>query len=318
MDIWIASSTKPGRAGWAWINDRGAQGRGVAEGASAPRAELAAVVGALAASEGPVTVRCANKNLVETGRTWMAQWRAAGWRKKGGIANLDLVMALNDAVHGREVTWEVLASDDPRAAVAKERAQQALIDIAPPPPEAPKEGRPRVAASTATVVVYTDGGCRGNPGPGGWGALLVHVPSDKARGLRGGEALTTNNRMEMGGAIAALEAIREGEDVEIRTDSRYLADMATKWLSGWKRNGWVRKGQDGPGEIKNLDLVKRLDALLATHRVRWTWVKGHAGEPGNEFVDGLTNRAMDAVQRGADPAADERYERSPIHVPRPT
>ena len=158
------------------------------------------------------------------------------------------------------------------------------------------------------LLAWTDGGCRGNPGPGGWGFLLVHLATGSALERRGGEAQTTNNRMEMTAAIEVLEALTRPSDVEIRSDSRYLVDMCRTWMKGWKQRGWTKKG----GQIKNLDLVKRLDELSAVHRITWTWVRGHAGDPGNEFVDLLTNLAMDSVQGGGDGVAERRHERSPI------
>jgi ribonuclease HI len=171
------------------------------------------------------------------------------------------------------------------------------------------ERRPLVPRSPARVVVYCDGGCRGNPGVGGWAALMLDTETGRGRTLRGGEAHTTNNRMEMQGAIAALAALHGGRrSVEIRTDSKYVADMCEKWLAGWKRAGWRRK--EGP--IKNLEMVQQLDGLLQQHEVRFVWVKGHAGEPGNEYADDHTNRAMDLVQRGGDPSLDERHDPAPI------
>jgi len=164
------------------------------------------------------------------------------------------------------------------------------------------------------LVAYTDGGCRGNPGIGGWGYLLIHLPTNVALEARGGAAQTTNNRMEMLAAIEALRSLkRPGQAIEIRSDSKYLVDMATKWMGGWKRKGWKRKGK---APIKNLDLVKELDALLQKHDVSWRWVKGHAGEPGNEFADQLTNDAMDAQQLGMGAAARRRHPVSPLQVPR--
>ena len=158
------------------------------------------------------------------------------------------------------------------------------------------------------MVVYTDGGCRGNPGPGGWGYLVLN-PEGTALAVRGGESQTTNNRMEMSAAILALESLPPGE-VEVRTDSRYLVDMATKWMAGWKRRGWRKPD----GEIKNLDLVQRLDGLLCARKITWTWIRGHSGEPGNEFVDRLTNLAMDAVQRGTKPEATQLFSSHPVKV----
>ncbi len=158
------------------------------------------------------------------------------------------------------------------------------------------------------VLAYTDGGCRGNPGPGAWAFLLVDLASGAALERAGGEPHTTNNRMEYLAAITALESLRVPSEVEIRTDSKLLVNTATTWMKGWKAKGWKKKG----GEIKNLDLVKRLDGLLQAHTVRWTWVRGHAGNPGNERVDELANLAMDSLQAGASPALEQRHSKSPV------
>jgi ribonuclease HI len=145
------------------------------------------------------------------------------------------------------------------------------------------------------VVIYTDGGCRGNPGPGGWAFLVINPQS--------GSAQTTNNRMELMGAIMALRSLRrDGLAVVLHSDSQYVIKAASEWIPGWKARGWRRK----EGELKNVDLLKDLDALGARHQVSWQWVRGHAGNPGNERVDALTNQAMDALQAGGDPAFEQR------------
>ena len=132
------------------------------------------------------------------------------------------------------------------------------------------------------VDIYTDGACSGNPGPGGWGAILVYNGAEKV--LSGGEAETTNNRMELTGAIRALEALREPCQVTLYTDSQYLANAVNLgWLRSWKRLGWKRK--DGP--LKNPDLWQRLDTLLETHKTRFVWVKGHAENEYNNRCDAL-------------------------------
>jgi ribonuclease HI len=165
------------------------------------------------------------------------------------------------------------------------------------------------------VIIYTDGGCRGNPGVGGWGVLLIDVPSGRSMSLRGGEKDTTNNRMEIQAAIEGLSVMkRPGQAVEIRSDSKYLIDMCTTWMHSWKRKGWVKKG----GEIKNLDLIKQLDLLLAKHIVSWKWVQGHSGEPGNDFVDQLANEAMDDIKSGTSATAEKRYESVPIAIQLPS
>jgi ribonuclease HI len=157
--------------------------------------------------------------------------------------------------------------------------------------------------SAFDIVAWTDGGCRGNPGPGGWGFLLVNCASRDCLDRCGGEAETTNNRMEILAAIMALRSLkREGLRVLVHSDSQYLIKAATEWIGGWKRRGWKR--QDGA--LKNVDLLQELDRLIGIQHVSWRWVKGHAGDPGNERADALTNRAMDAVQAGLDPAWSER------------
>lgn len=148
------------------------------------------------------------------------------------------------------------------------------------------------------VVIYTDGGADPNPGPGGWGVVLLHGASGQVKELSGGEAHTTNNRMEMTAAIRALEALREPCEVELYTDSQYLKNGITKWLPGWVQRGWLRKD----GELKNEDLWRRLAELVATHRIRWGWVKGHAGNRYNERADQLATAAIRAI-RSRRPAA---------------
>lgn len=319
VEVWLSSAAKPGRGAWAWASTANGHGEGVEDGASGHRMELLSAVQALRATPGDVRVLAASGTLVETGRTWLHDWRSKGWRKKGGIASLDLVQELSTLMAGRTVEWEQIGSDDVRVEAVKDRARAAM-EAAGPLPKAPAEAekaRLDVASTKANVLVYTDGGCRGNPGGvGGWGALLIHVASDKARALRGGVPDTTNNRMEMTGAIEALNAIAPGPTIEIRSDSKYLVDMCTKWMAGWKRRGWKR-GSDQPEAIKNLDLVKQLNELISKQKVTWTWVRGHAGEPGNEFADALTNAAMDDVAKGRDGRSDERFERSPIAIAGP-
>jgi ribonuclease HI len=138
------------------------------------------------------------------------------------------------------------------------------------------------------VSAYTDGACRGNPGPGGWGALLEH--NGRVRELSGGEADTTNNRMELTAAIRALEALKQPCRVDLYTDSVYVKSGISEWLPRWRARGW-RTASRTP--VKNQDLWMRLDELAALHDVRWHWVKGHAGHPGNERADALANRGLE-------------------------
>ncbi|MEN7342963.1 MAG: ribonuclease HI [Pseudomonadota bacterium] len=140
------------------------------------------------------------------------------------------------------------------------------------------------------VTIYTDGACRGNPGPGGWGATLSYNGSSKD--LRGGEPETTNNRMELTAAIEALASLKRRCSVDLYTDSVYVRDGITKWLANWKQRGW-RTASKKP--VKNVDLWQRLDVLAAAHDVRWHWVKGHAGDPGNELADQLANEGLESA-----------------------
>lgn len=148
-------------------------------------------------------------------------------------------------------------------------------------------------ASNDDIIIYTDGGCRGNPGPGGWGAILTAGGSEKE--LWGGEALTTNNRMELTAVIRALEALKRPVRAEVHTDSQYVHKGISTWIHGWKKNGWKTADKK---PVKNADLWQTLDALARQHEIRWVWVKGHAGHPGNEHADRLANRAMDELAAG--------------------
>lgn len=142
------------------------------------------------------------------------------------------------------------------------------------------------------VEIFTDGACRGNPGPGGWGALLRFGTVEKS--LHGGEQLTTNNRMELLAAIEGLSALKEPCQVVVTTDSEYVRKGITEWLAGWKRNGW-RTASKQP--VKNADLWQRLDEQNQRHQVEWRWVKGHSGHRENEMADLLANRGIDEYSR---------------------
>ena len=143
-----------------------------------------------------------------------------------------------------------------------------------------------------SVVIYTDGACSGNPGPGGWGAILMSGSARKE--LNGGEAVSTNNRMELMAAIAALEEIKKPSDVELHTDSVYLRDGITKWIHGWKRKGW--RTADGSA-VKNIELWQRLELAAARHKMDWRWLKGHAGHVENERADVLAREALAPFKR---------------------
>ena len=140
------------------------------------------------------------------------------------------------------------------------------------------------------VEIYTDGACRGNPGPGGWGALLRYKGHEKT--LKGVEPLSTNNRMEVMAAIAALEALKHPCNVVLATDSKYLRDGVNEWIKRWKQRGWKTVNNK---PVKNIDLWQRLDAAASRHNVEWRWIKGHSGHRDNERVDQLANQAIDEM-----------------------
>ena len=144
-----------------------------------------------------------------------------------------------------------------------------------------------MSGPSGVVVVYTDGACKGNPGPGGWGALLV--ADEREMELYGGEAATTNNRMELTAVIRALEALKRPSDVEVHTDSQYVKNGIESWIHGWKRNGWKTADRKA---VKNAELWRELETLANRHRVRWHWVKGHADNAGNLRADALANRGV--------------------------
>jgi ribonuclease HI len=143
---------------------------------------------------------------------------------------------------------------------------------------------------TKTVEIYTDGACRGNPGPGGWGALLMSGLHRKT--LHGGEAETTNNRMELTAAIEALNALKGSRKVVLHTDSKYVMHGITEWMASWKQRGWKTAARK---PVKNQDLWIALDEATERHDITWKWVKGHDGDPGNEEADALANRGIDEL-----------------------
>jgi ribonuclease HI len=148
---------------------------------------------------------------------------------------------------------------------------------------------PSDATTGKTVHVFTDGACKGNPGPGGWGALLKY--DGKEREIFGGERATTNNRMELTAVIEALAALKRPCRVILHTDSQYVQKGITEWINGWKARGWRTAAKE---PVKNADLWKKLDEVVRTHEIDWVWVKGHAGHEGNERADALANRGVPA------------------------
>lgn len=141
------------------------------------------------------------------------------------------------------------------------------------------------------VEIFTDGACRGNPGPGGWGALLRYKGKEKT--LHGGEAATTNNRMELMAAIQALETLKRPCRIHLTTDSQYVMKGITEWMANWKKRGWKTASRQ---PVKNVDLWQRLDKALAPHEVKWFWIRGHTGHPENELADQLANQGIDELQ----------------------
>ena len=141
-----------------------------------------------------------------------------------------------------------------------------------------------------TVIIYTDGACRGNPGPGGWGVLIKYREYSKE--MYGGDASTTNNKMELTAAIEALKEIKEPCEIIIYTDSKYVLKGIEEWIHNWKKRGW--KGSNRK-PVKNIELWKKLDELRYKHTIKWNWVKGHSGDPGNETADMLANRGIDEL-----------------------
>ncbi|QLF91911.1 ribonuclease HI [Pseudomonas sp. ABC1] len=146
--------------------------------------------------------------------------------------------------------------------------------------------------SDEPVVIYTDGACKGNPGPGGWGALLVYKGVEKE--LWGGEIETTNNRMELMAAIRALAELKRGCQVKLVTDSQYVMQGINDWMPNWKKRGWKTAAKQ---PVKNADLWQQLDEQVGRHQVAWSWVRGHTGHPGNERADMLANRGVDQVRQ---------------------
>ena len=140
------------------------------------------------------------------------------------------------------------------------------------------------------VIIYTDGACRGNPGPGGWGALIKFDSVEKT--IFGGQANTTNNQMELSAAIEGLAILKEPCNVELFTDSKYVMDGITQWIQNWKKNNWRTAAKK---DVKNKELWQKLDKLIAQHQVQWRWVKGHSGDAGNEAADLLANKGIDSI-----------------------
>lgn len=318
LHLYIAAAARPDKGAYAWRLDRPdgggtfATGRAREDGASAWRLALHAVLDGLGAAPEGEAVRLYLKDatLRQTLATWIFGWEKKGWKREAGpVADQDLLRPL--VIRLREHAVEVTEGESPALG---ETARAALTDADAPVAVAPPF-RLAVAGSDAPLIGWTDGGCRRNPGPGGWGFLLIHQPTGTTLQRRGGQADTTNNRMELMAAIELLRSLSRPSTVELRADSRYVIQSATEWMPGWKRRGWKkidREGNESP--VANADLMQALDAAMAPHRIRWVWVEGHSGDPGNEAVDGLANRAMDDVVAGRDPTWEQRDAAPPFTI----
>ncbi|MFT7521193.1 MAG: ribonuclease HI [Kiritimatiellia bacterium] len=316
--LYVSSSAYKGNVGWAWSLDEQHEAGAFVPGSAYRGAMFAAIEGLSHLDAGvPVEVRTSNETLASVGADWMAAWRERDWDKRGGIKHLDLVRLLSIQDERMQLTWTLHESKSADFKAVKALAQAARKTLPEPSAEAVAAravaSKVEPATTRMRTVAYTDGGCRGNPGGvGGWGLLLIDTRSGRALERWGAVAETTNNRMEMRAALEALRSLRGREQpIEIRTDSKYLHDAATSWVDGWRRRGWCKANGD---PIANADLVESIDDLQRQHRVVWTWVRGHQGEPGNELVDGLATRAMDAMQRGETGSGEQRHTQSPVKV----
>lgn len=319
--IYLGAAARPPKGGWAWrrvdLDGARTEGSGGEPEGSVYRLRLLAASDAIhqAPPGVPLDIHTGDPTLVQLASQWMHRWEQDGWKKKSGaIQDLDAVRRLAAVCKGRELSWSAGNTEGTglKEVGANARAAAEACDPAGarwmPTVELPDD---------VELVGWTDGGCRKNPGPGGWGFVLIHVKSGVTLLKRGGEANTTNNRMELSALLELLATIsRPGVAVEVRADSKYVIQTATEWMPNWKRKGWTR-GKNERGEVQevaNLDLVKALDEAIIRHKVRFVWTKGHSGDPGNELADSLCNHAMDDVQRGAEPASSERRESTPFPV----
>lgn len=312
--LYLAVSAKDGRCAWSWRRVSGgpfADGTGTDPWASPYRLRLHAMLDGLqAVADGEaVEIVTTDPNTIRLFEEWLPAWRTQGFRKKAP-ESWDLLEALLPHVDRVPLSFRLQTSrtGDFHAKDCSRHAKQAAAAM--DPPEVRTAGEVTVR-DDVEVVAWTDGGSRKNPGPSGWGVVLVHLPTGTTKLLRGGDIESTNNRMELTAVAEALASLTRRTHVEIRTDSRFAIQVCTEWLQGWKRRGWRKADGEAP---VNLDVIQRLDGLLVQHTVRFTWVKGHAGEPGNELADDLCNRAIDAVLAGGSPDSAERLEAPPFTI----
>lgn len=315
--LYVAVSAKAPRGAWSWRlvhpDGRFEDKTGTEAHATAYRLRLLALTDGLESlpEAGEVEVVTTDQTTITLCTTWLPAWASRDFRKKG-IQAVDVVKRLWPALGRLDVTWDhqPRRTGDSHAKDCSLHAKDAAARMEVPNGPPPIRGSATVRGDVE-VVAWTDGGSRKNPGPSGWGVVLVHRKSGTTVRKRGGEAVATNNRMELTAIAEALAAFRRPTRVEVRTDSRFAISAATEWRFGWKRRGW-RKGDGEPPA--NLDVIQRLDLLLDQHHVEFTWVAGHTGEPGNELADRLCNDAIDDVIAGKDPNHTEREDTPPFTI----
>lgn len=312
----LAVSAKQGRCAWSYrlVTQTGFEDAvGTDPWASPYRLRLLAMREALPklADGAAVEVVTTDPNTIRLFEEWLPTWRDRGFRKKEP-ESWDVLEAMLPDLDRLEVTFRLQRSrsGDFHAKDCSKHAKETAAKMEVPERAVAEAVKVR---SDVEVVAWTDGGSRKNPGVSGWGSVLVHLPTGTTQSLRGGDPESTNNRMELTAIAEALDLLKRPTDVEIRTDSRFAIQVCEQWRQGWKRRGWRKKDGEPPA---NLDIVQRLDALVDRHRVRFTWVKGHAGEPGNELADALCNAAMDAIERGEEASHAERSADPPFGIDR--
>lgn len=314
-ELHLAVSARGLKSAWAWrlVAPDGSWSEHAepAPGSSAYRLRFLALAHALEQTPPgtPIEVVTTDSTTIDVLERWMPSWAADGFRKKG-LKERDLIRRLAPLMDRFDLTTRHLASrkGDMHAKDCSARAR-AAADTIPDDAELPRD-LVQVRADVP-LVAWTDGGCRGNPGLGGWGVVLVHKASGTTLQARGGEPDSTNNRMELTAIREALASLQRPARLELRTDSRFAIDALTRWRIGWKRRGWRKASGEPPAHV---ELFVELDSLLNRHDVVFTWVPGHAGEPGNERADQLCNHAMDAMASGEDPSWSERADQPPFDI----
>jgi ribonuclease HI len=264
---------------------------------------------------GAVVVHTSDPAVQKLWEAWLPRWLEDPGGRRRPPADADLLQRIAARAEGFELSFQI--SRRRTTSHAKDTRRLAL--------RAAELIRPEdVEAAVAEVeitprrrgfqtVAWADGSARGNPGPAGWGMALLHVPSGTTLSRCGGVPRGTNNQMELMAVLEVLRSVRRpGARLEVRTDSRFVIQVATTWRHGWKRRGWRKADGDPPA---NLELIMALDAELERVHPTFTWIRGHAGEPGNEYVDGLAHGAATAMSEGRETADDARSEAPPFVVP---